>query len=164
LESAESVFVSSLCGEKFQALQSPAGKIEREGIMALTDPIADMLTRIRNGSMAKFQSVDIPSSKLKQEMVRIFKEEGYIRAYKIIEDQKQGTIRVYLKYSEDNRPIITNLQRISKPSRRVYVKRDEIPKVLGGMGIAVISTSRGILTDKNTRRLGLGGEVLCHVW
>ncbi|MEW6378828.1 MAG: 30S ribosomal protein S8 [bacterium] len=132
--------------------------------MALTDPIADMLTRIRNASMAKFQAVDIPSSRLKQEIIRIFKEEGYIRAYKIIEDQKQGTIRVYLKYSEDNRPVISNLQRISKPSRRVYVKKDEIPKVLGGMGIAVLSTSQGIMTDKTTRRAGLGGEVLCYVW
>jgi len=164
LDYVEFVFGSSPYGVKFQALQSLAGNIEREGIMALTDPIADLLTRVRNASMAKFQSVDIPSSKLKQEIVRIFKEEGYIRAYKIIEDQKQGTIRVYLKYNEDNRAVISNLKRISKPSRRVYVKKDEIPKVLGGMGIAVISTSRGILTDKNTRRLGLGGEVLCHVW
>jgi len=132
--------------------------------MALTDPIADMLTRIRNASMAKFQAVDIPSSRVKQEIVRILKEEGYIRAYKVIDDQKQGIIRIYLKYTENNRPIITNLRRISKPSRRVYVKKDEIPKVLGGLGIAVLSTPRGIMTDKNTRRAGLGGEVLCYVW
>ncbi|MCL6584436.1 MAG: 30S ribosomal protein S8 [bacterium] len=132
--------------------------------MALTDPIADMLTRIRNASMAKFQAVDIPSSRVKQEIVRILKEEGYIRAYKVIDDQKQGIIRIYLKYTENNRPIITNLRRISKPSRRVYVKKDEIPRVLGGLGIAVLSTPRGIMTDKNTRRAGLGGEVLCYVW
>ena len=132
--------------------------------MALTDPIADMLTRVRNAGMVKFQAVDIPSSKLKQEIARIFKEEGYIKAYKVIEDQKQGIIRLYLKYDSDNKPVITNLQRISKSSRRVYVNKDEIPKVLGGLGIAIISTSKGLMTGKSSRRVKMGGEVLCYVW
>ncbi len=132
--------------------------------MAITDPIADMLTRIRNGCMAGFEVVDIPSSKMKQEISRILKEEGYIKESKIINDQVQGTIRLYLKYDDTNRPVITNLKRISKPGRRVYVKKDSIPRVLGGLGIAILSTSKGIMTDKNIRKAQLGGEVLCHVW
>ena len=132
--------------------------------MAITDPIADMLTRIRNGCMAGFEVVDIPSSKMKQEISRILKEEGYIKESKIINDQIQGIIRLYLKYDDTNRPVITNLKRISKPGRRVYVKKDNIPRVLGGLGIAIVSTSKGIMTDKNTRKAQLGGEVLCHVW
>ena len=132
--------------------------------MAITDPIADMLTRIRNGCMAGFEVVDIPSSKMKQEISRILKEEGYIKESKIINDQVQGIIRLYLKYDDTNRPVITNLKRISKPGRRVYVKKDSIPRVLGGLGIAILSTSKGIMTDKNIRKAQLGGEVLCHVW
>jgi len=132
--------------------------------MAITDPIADMLTRIRNGCMAGFEAVDIPSSKMKQEISRILKEEGYIKESKIINDQVQGIIRLYLKYDDTNRPVITNLKRISKPGRRVYVKKDNTPRVLGGLGIAILSTSKGIMTDKNTRKAQLGGEVLCHVW
>ena len=132
--------------------------------MAITDPIADMLTRIRNGCMAGFEVVDIPSSKMKQEISRILKEEGYIKESKIINDQVQDIIRLYLKYDDTNRPVITNLKRISKPGRRVYVKKDNIPRVLGGLGIAILSTSKGIMTDKNIRKAQLGGEVLCHVW
>lgn len=132
--------------------------------MAITDPIADMLTRIRNGCMAGFEVVDIPSSKMKQEISRILKEEGYIKESKIINDQVQGIIRLYLKYDDTNRPVITNLKRISKPGRRVYVKKDNTPRVLGGLGIAILSTSKGIMTDKNIRKAQLGGEVLCHVW
>lgn len=132
--------------------------------MAITDPIADMLTRIRNACMAGFEVVDIPSSKMKQEISRILKEEGYIKESKIINDQVQDIIRLYLKYDETNRPVITNLKRISKPGRRVYVKKDNIPRVLGGLGIAIVSTSKGIMADKNTRKAQLGGEVLCHVW
>jgi len=132
--------------------------------MAITDPIADMLTRIRNGCMAGFEVVDIPSSKMKQEISRILKEEGYIKESKIINEQVQDIIRLYLKYDDTNRPVITNLKRISKPGRRVYVKKDNIPRVLGGLGIAILSTSKGIMADKNTRKAQLGGEVLCHVW
>jgi len=132
--------------------------------MAITDPIADMLTRIRNACMAGFEVVDMPSSKMKQEISRILKEEGYIKESKIINDQVQDTIRLYLKYDQTNRPVITNLKRISKPGRRVYVKKDNIPRVLGGLGIAIVSTSKGIMADKNTRKAQLGGEVLCHVW
>ncbi|UCG68887.1 MAG: 30S ribosomal protein S8 [Thermoplasmata archaeon] len=132
--------------------------------MALTDPIADMLTRIRNACMVKFESVDVPSSRMKKEISRILKEEGYIKGSKIIDDQKQGVIRIYLRYDNTNRPVITNLKRISKPGRRVYVKKDKVPRVSGGMGIAILSTSKGIMTDKNTRQANLGGEVLCYVW
>ena len=132
--------------------------------MAITDPIADMLTRIRNACMASFEAVDIPASKLKQEISRILKEEGYIREIKIINDQVQDILRLYLKYDNANRPIINNLKRISKPGRRVYVKKDDIPRVLGGLGIAILSTSKGIMTDKNTRKAQLGGEVLCYIW
>ena len=132
--------------------------------MAITDPIADMLTRIRNGCMAGFEVVDIPSTKMKQEISRILKEEGYIKESKIINEQVQDIIRLYLKYDDTNRPVITNLKRISKPGRRVYVKKDNIPRVLGGLGIAILSTSKGIMTDKNIRKAQLGGEVLCHVW
>ncbi len=132
--------------------------------MPVTDPIADMLTRIRNASMAKFEHVDIPSSKLKQELARILKEEGYIKGIKILNDDIQGSIRLYLKYDVADKSVITNLKRISKPGRRVYVKRDKIPKVLGGMGSAIISTSKGVMTGKNTKEAKLGGEVLCYIW
>ena len=132
--------------------------------MAITDPIADMLTRIRNACMASFEAVDIPASKLKQEISRILKEEGYIREIKIINDQVQDILRLYLKYDNANRPIINNLKRISKPGRRVYVKKDDIPRVLGGLGIAILSTSKGIMTDKMARQQNVGGEILCSVW
>ena len=132
--------------------------------MGLTDPLADMLTRIRNAGTARFDKVDIPASQMKINMARILKEEGYIKNFKIIKDKKQGVLRVYLKYDDINKPLINGLKRVSKPSRRVYASKDEIPQVLGGLGIAVVSTSKGILTDREAKRHGIGGEVLCTVW
>jgi len=132
--------------------------------MSLTDPIADMLTRIRNAVRAKKKEVNIPSSKLKEEIARILKEEGYIKNYKVIEDNKQGILNITLKYTDDNQSAITGLRRVSKPGCRIYCTKDSVPKVLDGMGVAIISTSKGILTDKQCEELGLGGEVLCEVW
>ncbi|NLJ79908.1 MAG: 30S ribosomal protein S8 [Firmicutes bacterium] len=132
--------------------------------MVMTDPIADMLTRIRNASSVKHESVDIPSSKLKGELARVLKDEGFIREYKVIEDKKQGMIRVYLKYDSEKGPVIQGLKRISKPGLRVYANKDEIPRVLGGLGVAVLSTSQGIMTDRRARKEGIGGEVICYVW
>jgi small subunit ribosomal protein S8 len=129
----------------------------------LTDPIADMLTRIRNAMQIKAEKVDIPISKMKLEIAKILKEEGFIRAYKILKDRKQGILRVIPKYME-NESVITGLKRISKPGRRVYVGSDEIPSVMGGLGVAILTTSKGILSDKTCRRDGIGGEVICHVW
>ncbi len=132
--------------------------------MAMSDPIADMLTRVRNAGKAKFKSVDIPGSRLKIEIAKVLKSEGYVRDYKFMSDDKQGVLRVYLKYNPDHRHTIYGIQRISKPSRRVYVKGNQIPSVLNGLGIAVLSTSKGIMTDKLARRENIGGEILCHVW
>jgi len=131
--------------------------------MVVTDPIADMLTRIRNANIVRAKSVDVPASKIKKELARLLKEEGYIQDYEVIDDQKQGIIRIQLKFNGKER-IITGLKRISKPGLRVYVEKDQIPKVLGGLGIAILSTSKGIMTDKSARQLGIGGEVLCYVW
>jgi len=130
----------------------------------MTDPLADMLTRIRNANMAKLESTDIPSSKLKLQIAQILKQEGYLKDYILIEDNRQGVLRVYLKYGPDTRGLIEGIKRISKPGRRVYVKKEQIPKVLGGLGIAIISTSKGIMTDSEVRKLNLGGELLCTVW
>jgi small subunit ribosomal protein S8 len=132
--------------------------------MAITDPIADMLTRIRNAGKAKFNSVDIPGSKLKAEMARVMKEQGYIRNHKFIKDGKQGILRVYLKYADDQAHVIQELQRISKPSRRVYVGADDVKAVYNGMGVAVLSTSKGIMTDKQARKEHVGGEILCTIF
>jgi small subunit ribosomal protein S8 len=132
--------------------------------MAITDPIADMLTRVRNAGKAKFNSVDIPGSKIKIEMARVMKDEGYIRNYKFIKDGKQGILRVYLKYTDSQAPVIQELKRISKPSRRVYVNADEIKTVYNGMGISILSTSKGILTDKQARKQKVGGEVICNIF
>jgi small subunit ribosomal protein S8 len=129
----------------------------------LTDPIADMLTRIRNAMQIKAEKVDIPISKMKLEIAKILKEEGFIRAYKILKDRKQGILRVIPKYME-NESVITGLKRISKPGRRVYAGSDEIPSVMGGLGVAILTTSSGILSDRTCRQKGIGGEVLCHVW
>ncbi|MBX5475836.1 MAG: 30S ribosomal protein S8 [Clostridia bacterium] len=131
--------------------------------MSMTDPIADMLTRIRNANTVRRASVDIPGSKVKRAIAQILKDEGFIEGYQWIDDGKQGTIRIFLKYNDRER-VITGLRRISKPGLRVYVGRDEIPRVLGGLGIAVLSTSKGIMTDKQARREGVGGEVLCYIW
>ena len=132
--------------------------------MTVTDPIADMLTRIRNALLARQRYVVIPSSKLKREIARVLKEEGYIEHYNITKDRPQPMIRIRLKYTEDNEPVLTGLQRISKPGRRVYTKRQDIPLVLSGMGIAILSTPRGVMTGKKAHRLGLGGEILCYIW
>ncbi|MGD8251321.1 MAG: 30S ribosomal protein S8 [Desulfobacterales bacterium] len=132
--------------------------------MAISDPIADMLTRIRNAGKAKFSSVDIPASKLKSEMARVLKDEGYIKNFKFVQDGKQGVLRVYLKYSPPHKPVIYNLERVSKPSRRVYVKSKDLKPVFNGMGISILSTSKGIMTDKTAKRENVGGEILCNVW
>jgi small subunit ribosomal protein S8 len=132
--------------------------------MALSDPIADMLTRIRNAGKAKFNSVDIPGSKLKTEMARVLKEEGYIRNYKFIKDSKQGVLRVYLRYDDKNAHAIYTLTRVSKPSRRVYLRAGDIQPVYNGMGVAVLSTSKGLMTDRRARKENVGGELLCTVW
>ena len=132
--------------------------------MVMTDPIADFLTRIRNANMVMHEKVEIPASKTKIAMAEILKNEGFIKDYEQIEDGKQGINRVYLKYGANKEKVITGLKRISKPGLKVYCKKDEIPKVLGGLGIAIISTSKGIVTDKEARKLGLGGEVICYVW
>ncbi|HMA58891.1 MAG TPA: 30S ribosomal protein S8 [Halanaerobiales bacterium] len=132
--------------------------------MNITDPIADMLTRIRNANNVNKDVVDIPASNLKINIAKTLKDEGFIKEYKIIDNYPQNKIRVYLKYGKDDEKVISGLKRISKPGLRVYVNKDEIPRVLGGLGIAVISTSRGILTDKQARNEGIGGEVLCYVW
>ncbi|MBF0560029.1 MAG: 30S ribosomal protein S8 [Nitrospirae bacterium] len=130
----------------------------------MTDPIADMLTRMRNTLLIKTEKVDIPASRMKVELAKILKEEGFIKSYKIIKDKKQGMLRVTLKYAPDNSPVISGLKRISKPGRRIYAGKDEVPKVMDGVGIAVLTTSKGVLTDKACRREGVGGEVLCYVW
>jgi small subunit ribosomal protein S8 len=130
----------------------------------MTDSISDMLTRIRNANMIKAEKVDIPASKLKIEITKILKDKGFVKGYKVLKDKKQGILRVSLKYTSGGEKLISGLKRISKPSRRVYVGRDEVPSVMGGFGIAVLSTSKGIFADDMCRREGVGGEVLCHVW
>jgi len=132
--------------------------------MTMTDPIADMLTRIRNANTAFHGKVDMPSSKVKVEIVRILKEEGFIKNYQVIDNGKQGLVRVYLKYGPQHEKVITGLKRISKPGLRIYAKADQVPSVLGGLGIAILSTPRGVMTDKECRRNRIGGEVLCHIW
>ena len=132
--------------------------------MAISDPIADMLTRIRNAAKAKFNSVDVPGSTLKIELAKILKNEGYIRNYKFLKDGKQGILRIYLKYGPGQSPVVYGLKRISKPSCRVYVKSNEIKPIFNGMGISILSTSRGIMTDKKARKENVGGEILCNVW
>ncbi|MDR0880829.1 MAG: 30S ribosomal protein S8 [Clostridioides sp.] len=132
--------------------------------MTMTDPIADMLTRIRNANMVKHETVDVPASNMKKEIARILLEEGFVRGYDVIEDGKQGIIRIQLKYGQEGERVIQGLKKISKPGMRVYASHDEIPKVLNGLGISVISTSKGILTDKQARKENVGGEVVCYVW
>ena len=132
--------------------------------MSTTDPIADMLTRMRNAIMARHSQVLIPASKMKVAIVEILKDEGFIQDYDVTMDRPQPMIRVWLKYTEDKEPVLTSLKRISKPGRRVYAKKEELPWVLEGLGIAVVSTSKGVMTAGRARRLGVGGEVLCHAW
>ncbi|GAA0470237.1 30S ribosomal protein S8 [Alkalibacillus silvisoli] len=132
--------------------------------MAMTDPIADLLTRIRNANMVRHEQLEVPASKLKKEVVEILKTEGFIRDYEFIEDNKQGVLRLFLKYGANNERVITGIKKISKPGLRVYAKAEELPRVLNGLGIAVISTSKGVLTDKEARQQAVGGEVLAYVW
>jgi small subunit ribosomal protein S8 len=132
--------------------------------MSMTDPIAHMLTKIRNAGTAKKPTVEIPSSQIKRWIAEILKEEGYIQDYEAVPDNKQGILKINLKYDDQEQSVIANLQRVSKPSRRVYVTKDEIPSVLSGMGIAILSTSKGVMTDRAARQAGVGGEVICYVW
>ena len=132
--------------------------------MNTTDPIADMLTSIRNASQAKFKTVDIPASNIKKNIAEILFEEGYIKAYEEITNENQGIIRISLKYTEKGKKVISGLKRISKPGLRIYASKEELPKVLNGLGIALISTSKGVMTDKKARELGVGGEVLAYIW
>jgi small subunit ribosomal protein S8 len=132
--------------------------------MNMTDPVADMISRIRNGVRAKLPRVDIPSSKLKVEIARILKDEGYIANFKVVEDQKQGMLRVFLKYGPGMERVITDVQRVSKPGCRIYCGKGEIPRVYGGLGINILSTSRGLMTGRTAAREGVGGEILVNVW
>lgn len=132
--------------------------------MSISDPIADMLTRIRNANVVRHEKVEMPASKLKREIADILKREGFIRDAEYVEDNKQGIIRIFLKYGSNNERVITGLKKISKPGLRVYAKSSEVPKVLGGLGIAILSTSKGVMTDKEARQAKSGGEVICYVW
>lgn len=132
--------------------------------MSMTDPIADMLTRIRNGLIARHDRVDIPASKLKAEIAKILKSEGYIADYKLAQDEIQGTLRVFLRYSDEGEPIIHGMQRVSRPGRRVYRRKAEIPQVLNGLGVSILSTSHGVLSGDDAKQAGIGGEILCQVW
>jgi small subunit ribosomal protein S8 len=130
----------------------------------VSDPVADFLTRIRNASRAEHEKVDIPSSKLKLRMAEILKDEGFIKNFRVIEDNKQGMLRVYLKYGAGSEKIISGIVRVSRPGRRIYVTKDKIPTILGGMGVAILSTSAGVMTDRQVKKQHLGGEVLAYVW
>lgn len=132
--------------------------------MTMTDPIADMLTRIRNANSAGHKTVEVPASKIKKSIAEILKDEGYINGFEVKEDGKQGVIDIEMKYGPENEKVITGIKKISKPGLKVYAKANEVPKVLGGLGIAIISTSSGLITDKEARKLGVGGEVICYVW
>ncbi len=132
--------------------------------MAMTDPVADMLTRIRNANTAGHADVEIPASKIKKNIAEILLKEGYIKGFEIVETEPQNIIKIQMKYGPDKKRVISGIKRISKPGLKVYAKKDEVPKVLGGLGIAIISTSNGLLTDKQARELGVGGEVVCMVW
>jgi small subunit ribosomal protein S8 len=130
----------------------------------MTDPIADMLTRIRNALIASYDTVDIPSSKLKVNIAKVLKSEGFIKNYRIMTQERRETIRVFLRYDENGEPVIGGLKRVSKPGRRFYTKSDRIPQVLGGLGVNILSTSKGVMTDREARKMSVGGEVLCSVW
>ncbi|TSA11268.1 MAG: 30S ribosomal protein S8 [Deltaproteobacteria bacterium] len=132
--------------------------------MCMTDPLSDLLTRIRNGGKARFEKVDIPSSNMKANVARVLKEEGFIKNYKIVKDKGHTVLRIYLKYDESNKSIFSLIKRISKPSRRVYVRQEDIPRVMRGLGIAILSTSKGIMTGEEARKNTVGGELLCQVW
>ena len=132
--------------------------------MSMTDPIADMLTRIRNAARARHKRVDVPASKLKLEIARILLKERFVANYKFVEDGPQGTIRIYLKYTPDEEPVINGIERVSKPGLRRYCGAEEIPRVFGGMGVSILSTSRGVLSGREAKQVGVGGEILCSIW
>lgn len=132
--------------------------------MVVSDPIADLLTRIRNANTVNHDRIEVPGSKMKKALVQILKDEGFVRDYEWVDNGHQGVIRVYLKYGPNKTKVISGLRRISRPGLRVYAKKDQVPKVLGGLGVAILSTSQGIMTDKKARQTGLGGEVLCYIW
>ncbi len=133
--------------------------------MGMTDPLADMLTRIRNANKARQEKVDVPASNFKMQIARILKDEGYLKNYKVIKDGKQGVLRIYLKYEGETKiPVLSGLKRVSRPGLRRYVRQDEIPLVLRGLGLSILSTSKGVLTDKEARKLNVGGELLCLAW
>jgi small subunit ribosomal protein S8 len=140
------------------------GRLEEKQKMRLTDPVADMLARIRNAIRARHQKVDVPNSKLKTEIARILKEEGYIANFKPTEEEGHKVLRLYLKYGNNNEAAISNLERVSRPGCRVYVRRTDIPRVLGGLGINILTTPKGVMTGRQARKQGLGGEVLCDIW
>ena len=144
-------------------MRNPAKKGEQT-VMTMTDPIADMLTRIRNANTAGHPSVEIPASKMKKSIAGILTEEGYIKGFDVIEDDRQGMLKVYMKYGTGKERVISGIKKISKPGLKVYAKADEVPRVLGGLGIAIISTSNGVISDKEARKLGVGGEVICYIW
>lgn len=132
--------------------------------MSVSDPVADFLTCIRNAIGAKHRKVDVPASRMKTELAKVLLRERFINNFKTIEDSKQGVLRIYLKYTNDETSVITDLKRVSKPGRRIYVGKDRIPRVMGGLGMSVVSTSRGLMTDREARDAGLGGELVCQVW
>lgn len=132
--------------------------------MVMTDPIADMLTRIRNANMVRHEKLELPASTMKKAIADILKREGYVRDYEVIEDNKQGVLRIFLKYGQNEERVITGLKRISKPGLRVYAKADDVPRVLNGLGTAIVSTSKGVLTDKEARSQAIGGEILAYIW
>ena len=132
--------------------------------MVVTDPIADMLTRIRNAIMARHDSVPVPVSRMKLSVARILKEEGFIKDYEVLRGKPERTIKIYLRYYDDNQSVISGLKRVSRPGLRAYVQRNEIPRIYGGMGVAIVSTSRGVRTGQQARRMGIGGELLCYIW
>jgi small subunit ribosomal protein S8 len=159
--------VNLLIKVKFLALRKLVGKPEigkEVNIMVMTDPIADLLTRIRNANMVRHEKLEVPASKIKRDIAEILKREGFVRDVEYVEDNKQGIIRIFLKYGANNERVITGIKRISKPGLRVYAKSTEVPKVLNGLGIAIVSTSQGVLTDKEARNQQVGGEVLAYVW
>jgi small subunit ribosomal protein S8 len=132
--------------------------------MPMTDPIADLLTRIRNANQKAFEKLEVPHSKFKEEVVRILKDEGYLKDYRILKDQGRSVLKISMKYGDREKRVITRIERVSKPSRRIYVGVDQIPRVQGGVGVAILSTPRGVMTDRQARAAGVGGEVVCYVW
>jgi len=132
--------------------------------MSMSDPVADMLTRVRNASSARHEHVEIPASRLKVELAKVLRNEGYIRNFRVLTNERQNTIKIRLKYGPGRERVINSIKRVSKPGQRHYVGKSEIPRVLGGLGVAILSTSRGLMADRQARKLGVGGEVLCHVW